>query len=119
MRSVKMNKGELLKIVQDNKAKHISEFEEAVADYKKLVEKVAYENLALALTQNLTEFAKIKSVPAAPVSYEADYHRAERMLQLSVDDIIELEDDVFNQLVLDEWSWKRQFSVSNMAYKLN
>jgi len=39
------------------------------------------------------------------------------MLELSVEDIIEVEEEIFNQLVLDEWQWKHQFSTSNAMYK--
>jgi hypothetical protein len=39
------------------------------------------------------------------------------MLELSVEDTIELEEDVFNQLVLDEWTWKNAFVASNSLYK--
>ena len=39
------------------------------------------------------------------------------MLELSVEDTIELEDDIFNQLVLDEWTWKHQFVASASLYK--
>ena len=53
----------------------------------------------------------------APQSYEAEYTRAMRMLELSVDDTIEVEQDVFNQLVLDEWHWKMSFTASNTMYK--
>lgn len=117
MRSVKMNKDELLKIVRENKIKHMKEFEEAVGDYKALVYKISSDNLVLARTENLDKFKEIKALPAAPRSYENDYSRAIRMLELSVDDVIELEDDVFNQLVLDEWVWKQSFTTSNIAYK--
>lgn len=117
MRSVKMKKEELLAIVRENKAKHVSEYEEAVNDYKALAIKVMKANLKLANTGDLDKLKEVKAMPTAPVSYENDYNRAARMLELSVEDIIELEDDVFNQLVLDEWSWKRAFSVSNSFYK--
>lgn len=117
MRSVKIAKAELLQIVTENQAKHIAEYEEAVQDFVVLALKIAKENVKLANTGNLDQIAKIKPIPAAPVSYVSDYARAARMLQLSVDDVIELEDDVFNQLVLDEWSWKRSFVVSNTMYK--
>ncbi len=117
MNSVKINKLELLKIVLENKTKHISEFNEAVEDYKALAVKIAKHNLELANTGNLDKIKDIKSVPTAPTSYEADYNRAARMLELSVDDVIELEDIIFNQLVLDEWAWKRAFATSNTIYK--
>lgn len=117
MNAIKMKRTELLGIVRENKSKHIDLFNEAVVDYKHLVLQLAQANLKLAKTGELTEFSKIKPLPAAPVSYEDSYRRAERMLELSVDDVIEIEEDVFNQLVLDEWTWKRAFVTSNAMYK--
>ena len=117
MRSVKMNKLELLDIVRQNKEKHVAEFAESVEDFKKAVLKITADNVKLAKTGDLEKIASIKSVPHRPTSYEDNYTRAIRMLELSVDDTIELEDDVFNQLVLDEWHWKNQFVASNALYK--
>lgn len=117
MNAIKMNRLELLEIVRANKEKHIAEFAEAVLDYKALVLKIAKENLRLAKSEDLAEIAKMKSLPSSPTSYEDSYRRAIRMLELSVEDIIEVEEDVFNQLVLDEWSWKRGFTAATMSYK--
>jgi hypothetical protein len=117
MNAIKMNRVELLVIVRENMAKHVAEYLEAVEDYKKLVLQLATANLKMAKTQELAEFAKIKAVPSKPNSYEASYKRAVRMLELSIEDVIEIEEDVFNQLVLDEWSWKNSFITSNSLYK--
>lgn len=117
MNAIKMKRLELLDIVRANKEKHIAEFAEAVEDYKLLVMKIAQANLKLAKTGDLEEFKSMKSMPSSPVSYEDSYRRAIRMLELSVEDIIEVEEDVFNQLVLDEWSWKRGFTAATMSYK--
>lgn len=117
MRSVKLNRAELLKIVRENQIKHITEYAEAVNDYKALVLKIANENLELANTGDLTKIKDSKNLPVAPHSYENDYSRAIRMLELSVEDVIELDDTIFNQLVLDEWHWKQSFLVSNSTYK--
>jgi hypothetical protein len=117
MKSIKMERLELLSIVQANKIKHIQEFTESVEDFKNLVLQIAVANLKLAKTGDLNEFKKIKNSPTPPTSYEDSYKRAIRMLELSVEDIIEVEEDVLNQLVLDEWSWKRSFSVTNTMYK--
>ena len=118
MNAIKMNRLELLTLVQANKIKHIADFNESVEDYKALVLQFSTANLKLAKTANLDEFKKIKSLPSSPTSYEVSYNRAIRMLELSVDEIIEVEEDVFNQLVLDEWSWKRSFMVANSTYKI-
>ena len=118
MNAIKMNRLELLNIVIANKAKHIAEFLESIEDYKKLVLQITTGNAKLGKTADLEQFKKIKAIPAAPTSYEQSYKRAERMLELSVEDVIEVEEDVFNQLVLDEWDWKRSFTASTMAYKV-
>lgn len=60
---------------------------------------------------------KLKDVPDQPQTYENSYVRAIRMLELSAEDIIEVDELTFNQLVLDEWQWKHSFSASNTAYK--
>ena len=117
MRSVKLNKKDLLKIVIENRTKHISDYKESVNDYKAAAIKLATEHLELAKTGELSKIARIKAMPAAPVSYEKEYDRAIRMLELSVEKEIEVEEDVFNQLVLDEWHWKNQFIASASLYK--
>jgi len=117
MRSVKVNKKELMTILADNKKKHVKEFEEAVKDYKKAALKVAKEHVELAKTGELDKIAKIRSMPNGPISYEDSYNRAIRMMELSVDEVIELEEQIFNQLVLDEWMWKQAFVASASLYK--
>lgn len=117
MNSVKMNRKELLTIVKDNCEKHIGEYNESVEDYKAAVLKLATANLKLAKTGNLEDIAKIKNLPQRPTSYEDNYKRAIRMLELSVEDVIDVEEHIFNQLVLDEWGWKQAFTASAALYK--
>ena len=117
MNAVKINRLKLLKIVRTNMDQHIKDFEEAVKDYKDSVLKLSKANLELAETGDLAKIAKIAALPPKPNSYEPSYKRAIRMLELSVDNEIEVEEDVFNQLVLDEWQWKHSFSTSNSLYK--
>lgn len=117
MNAIKMNRLELLEIVKANKLKHMAEFEESVIDYKNLVLQIAAANHKLAKTADLAEFKKIKQHPSAPTSYEVSYSRAIRMLELSVEDVIEIEEHIFNQLVLDEWDWKRGFVAASAMYK--
>ncbi len=117
MNAIKMNRLALLEIVKANKEKHIAEFIEAIADYKVVVLQLAQANLKLTKTGDLEQIKKVKGQPSAPISYETHYARSIRMLELSVEEIIEVEEDVFNQLVLDEWSWKHSFSASNTLYK--
>lgn len=117
MNSVKVDRKKLLKIVTENKEKHITDFNESVEDYKAAVIKLAEANLELVKTGDLEQIARCKPMPGKPVSYENNYTRAIRMLELSVDKEIDVEEDVFNQLVLDEWAWKNAFVASASLYK--
>ena len=117
MRSVKVEKAELLGIVRENQKKHVKEFNESVKDYKKAALKVAKEHVDFAKSGDLEQIAKIKAMPQKPSSYEKDYDRAIRMLELSVDVVVQRVDDVFNQRVLDDWAWKHQFVASASLYK--
>jgi hypothetical protein len=117
MRSVRLEKDKLLEIVKQNKIKHISDYEEAVIDFKEAVLKIAKDNLELAITTEISKIKKMKTVPVIPATYEESYNKALRMLELSVDSVIELEEEIFNQLVLDDWEWKRAFNFVNASYK--
>ena len=80
MQSVKMNRLELLKIVKENKEKHIVEYAESVEDYKVAVLKITAGNLKLAKTADLAK-SNFRAIPSRPQSYEDNYARAIRMLE--------------------------------------
>ena len=125
MHSVKIDRRQLLGIVQENMTKHVAEYNEAVTDHMALSLKTSKENIKLAKSNlklieegKLDKVVAFKSLPQKPTSYEDQYKKAIRMLELSVEEVIEIDDDVFNQLVLDEWTWKRAFVMSNATYKM-
>ncbi len=117
MKEVKLYVSDLLAIVKENKLKHVEQYLEAVEDYKVAVLKITKQNLKFAKTGNLEDISKIKSIPTRPESYESHYEKAIRMLVLSVDNEVTIDSATFNQLVLDEWSWKQSFSLSGSLYK--
>lgn len=116
MHNVKMNRLELLKIVKANAKKHVTDYDEAVIDYKAAVIKVAKANLKIANTGELEKLV-FQKMPTTPVNYADNYTRAIRMLELSVEDTIDVEEHIFNQLVLDEWGWKQAFTAQAAFYK--
>ena len=116
MHSIKINREELLRIVKENKETHITAYAEAVEDYKAAVLKITTANLKVAKTGDLEQF-KFRTIPSAPTNYADNYTKAIRMLELSVEDVIEIDEHIFNQLVLDEWGWKQQFTVAASSYK--
>lgn len=117
MDSVKIDRQNLLGIVKENAIKHLKEYDEAVEDYKKAVLKIATDNLKLAKSGDLVKFTAMKAQPQPPQNYATSYSRAIRMLELSVEEVIDIEQDTFNQLVLDEWHWKNSFVASGALYK--
>lgn len=124
MRSVKIDKAELLEIVRANATKHEADYTEAVAGWKVALVEVTKQNLKLAKLIEEGKSAatdlsavKFRAIPTAPSNYSSAYARAIRMLELSVEDVIDLEQEIFNQLVLDEWSWKHSFDAVTSMYK--
>lgn len=131
MRTVNINRDKLLATVRENLTKHVNEYNEAVTQYRSHLVTVLQENskihqknirtakagLADGQTINQYDLASMKTLPPMPTSYEDAYNKAIKMLEFSADEVIELTSDVFNQLVLDEWSWKGQFETTNAFYK--
>lgn len=124
MNSIKMDRKALLEIVRTNKEKHEADFVETVADHAAAMikigeknKKIALANLKLVKAGKHDKLASPSSYLPAPKSFAVEYGRAIRMLELSVEDVIDVEEDVFNQLVLDEWSWKNTFVGTQALYR--
>ena len=54
-----------------------------------------------------------------PHDHSAEYDRAIKMVEMSVDENLELTEPEFAQLVMDDWGWKQQFTASNSRYGVN
>jgi len=119
MKNVNINKTVLLQILRDNKEKHLADYAEAVEDYMSLALKIAKDNLKIAKICDLDQLKRNKPLPSPPECFENDYNRSIRMLELIVleDVTIEIEEHLFNQLVLDEWQWKQTFTNLSLSYK--
>ena len=59
------------------------------------------------------EFHNLMQIPSL---HTADYEAALKMLEMSVDDVIELGPEDFNQLVLGNWEWKERWNTTNSRY---
>lgn len=117
MNKVTINRKELLDIVNTNLKKHITEYKEAKKDYIDAVLVICKNNLELAKYGAIEKFRDIDAIPMEPNSYENDYKKTIRMLELSVDKNITLAEHEFSELVLDNWNWKTAFVTSNSMYK--
>jgi len=113
MDSVRVKKAELLTKVKKNRDEHRDLFLKAQANFRlRAIEemdemlKKARDGSEVRLYVGLT----------APSDHTADYDRAIDMLEMAQDDIIEVDQTTFAQLVRNEWSWFNQTTASNMTY---
>ena len=110
---VKVDKGELLFILKENRVAHKATVTEAFISYRKL----AIEEL----DKMIAEAKAGKKIRRAleliePMDMTDAYDTAIMMLEMSVDTTVELDTHEFQQYVQDKWQWSNQFSVSNMMY---
>lgn len=109
----RMKKEELVKVLEENMAAHNEIFEEALEGYHKEAVGILEEHIAA------IKSGKVRRVVfhlPEPEDHTKDYERVIAMIVANEDDVISLEEYEFQQYVLDDWSWKRQFLTSNSAY---
>jgi hypothetical protein len=111
---VRVNKSELIAKLKENCQIHIQEFEELKTDYMTVLDKRLKEIQKDVKAGNFNVSVHINA--AKPTSYESDYREVIGMLEMSVDDIFEIDQEEYRQYVLNNWSWSRSFAVTKAAY---
>ena len=113
MDSVKVDKAKLLEIVRENRNKHRKIFEEALEGYRK--QAIAELDSMLADAKAGRRIRRSVSL-IEPTDQTSDYDRVIRMLEMSVDEFVVLQEHEFAQYVLDRWNWRKQFLMSSSNY---
>lgn len=116
MKNVRIYATNLLLTVRENRAKHKIDYDEAVEGYKTKVIEELQNALTTALSNTAVNYTGIKQLLQPPQNYLNEYDRIIKMLEMSSDEIIELSEQEFNQIVLDEWLWTAQFTNSSLLY---
>jgi hypothetical protein len=100
MNNVTVSKDELLKVLTENKAKHVQIFNDALEGVR-----VEYKKLLQREMDKLDSGKEVKSSVSVtmPRSHEEEYDEVIQMLTMSVDDEIELTRHEFQQYVQDKW----------------
>ena len=113
MKTVKVNTKTLLEKVRKNRDEHRKVFEKAYTGFRVAVIKQLDEMTVAAKAGRRfpLHFSLIE-----PIDQTREYDRAIEMLDMSVDEVTELSQSEFAQLVMDDWSWKKQFTDSTAAY---
>lgn len=110
---VTVRKTDLIEVVKQNREKHNLIFAESVNGY--------WEKAQTELDKQI-EKARIKDTSGLhlslpyPTSHEKEYIRALKQLEMSVDENIELSQNEFSQLVMNDWSWKTSFINTYSTY---
>lgn len=114
MDAVKVNRMQLISILETNRDKHRSTFLEAQEGFRKQVINQLDRHL-----RDAREGRKIvlHVVLPQPVDQTADYERVIGMLKMSVDETVSLCEDNYSQYVLDNWRWKSQWNETVMNYR--
>ena len=113
MRTIKVDKKELLSHLRANRTAHIVAFDEAMVGYRKELVTCLGQMLKKAKNQEDVDH-RVNIV--RPTDFTEFYDNAITMLEWTVDEFIELDMNEFNQYIQDEWSWKQNFNLTNSLY---
>jgi hypothetical protein len=113
MKDVKVNREQLEQKVQENRNAHRAVFEDAQKNYRDLV--IEELDKMLADARSGRKIIRAVLLPE-PEDHTEDYDRVLAMLDMSVDEVIELEEEDFKCYVLDQWGWQRSFASNTMRY---
>jgi hypothetical protein len=114
MRSVKIEKIELLSMLVTNRDNHNDEYQEANKAYR--LEVIETLSKALVDIRDEGQEVNLEFDIVEPMDMTKDYDRVIKMLKMSVDTQIELSSSEFQNYVMDDWSWSGVAAVSNSAY---
>ena len=113
MKNIKANVKELLEILTKNHDLHHDIFIAAQKIYRSEV--IRRLDKALQDAKDGKEFPGSIHIQS-PEDHTKDYARVIRMLELSVDENIELDERDVEVYVLDRWSWSHNWATSNFQY---
>ena len=113
MKEVTVNREELLKILRKNRADHRKIFEDALEGFRK--DALAQLEQRIADLRNGFRRTVVVHI-ASPADHTKDYDRAIRMVDMSVTETLVLSEQDFQNYIMDDWSWQRQFVQSASVY---
>ena len=113
MRTVKVNQAEFIETLRANRSQHRAVFETALEGYG--------SRLLRELEHRVHDLRRGRAVDVhialpEPEDHTEDYDRILAMASMSVEKVIELTQEDFAMYVMDQWHWKRAFTVSTERY---
>jgi len=115
MDTVRVLRLQVLETVRNNLEEHIKVYNEAIAGYWAEVELRLQQLLSKRSSGEEIDLSCLTKL-SKPQLHKAEYERVIKMMEMSVDDIIEMTATEFAQYIQDDWSWQRQWLLSNSTY---
>jgi len=115
MKSVNVDKNEILGILKENLTKHIADYDKAMIGYAEDV-KAAIVTAMEYVEKGDLEVSGLFTSLETPSSYAKQYEDVIGMLEMARDETIEVSTDEYRQFVLDEWQWKHHFLSNTQKY---
>jgi coenzyme F420-reducing hydrogenase alpha subunit len=115
MNTIIVDKQTLLKILADNRSKHVTEYEQAVEAYHEKTVETIRRVLAHAENREELDLKEIYNLEK-PESHEKDYDLVIRMLNMDMEPKVTLSRQEYSQYVDDNWTWTASFKNSTSNY---
>lgn len=113
MDEVRVKRDKLIEKLKANKAEHSKVFLIAQDGYREAMIKELDQMLSDARAGN--KIRRAVSMPE-PQDHTDDYDRAITMLEMCEDEHLMISAHDFQQFVMDEWGWKRDFIATSSNY---
>lgn len=115
MNNIKVKREALLKTLQNNLKMHRAAVVEASAARRQEI--LEYFTDTAAHIERDPNYQPKESITfPKPKDNSSDYERAIRMVEMTTDEVIELTEDQFDKLVMDNWGWKQELLRTSSMY---
>jgi hypothetical protein len=114
--SIRVKRDTVLETLRKNKELHHAEYEEAIEGWIQKA-KNKLNTLIEQLNSDNAREVKFELYLPKPESFEKEYEKALKMLELEIRDEIDITKQEFDKFFLDDWDWKDNFLSNTTMYK--
>lgn len=115
--STRVTKADLIEKIKLAREEHQKTYRDALRGWVDQMHTAAEKVIERVKLGDLHSFPKqFHALMNMPSLHLDDYDQALKMLEMSVDNVIELGPEDFDQLVLGNWAWKEAWDMTNASY---
>lgn len=104
---------DLMDILTANRSNHRDLYDKALTNWR---DQLLAELGKLTEEVRAGKKVRISSMLPIPEDHTEDYDAALKLLEMSVDDTVELDENEVTELVLDNWHWHQSFAANTLRY---